>query len=379
MRVALFVGLDPARTVEQAREAETLGFDGVASGEHVFFHGPVGNCFITLAAAAGATSRVRLISSLTVLPVYPAALAVKLATTLDQVSGGRFELGVGVGGEYPPEFAAVGVDPAERGARTDEALELARRLWAGGPVSFDGRFTTVPDLELQPGPVHAGGPPVWVGGRSPAPFGGRAASPTSGCRTCTRPSSWPGAWWTSGRRPSGPAGIRPPCAGRSCAGARSARTVRRPAGCDPRRRRRLPAGFLPARGPLPAQRYARRRRRAGGRVQRRRRRLADLRAGGALAGRASSHSSPGTSCRTCSGGQPCTGEDVPARPAVRPQARRTVLGLSGAPEALLRVSGTRRPALRGADSRATVRAVLLPHPAADSGPGEVPHGRAGFA
>ena len=45
---------------------------------------------------------------------------------------------------------------------------MARRLWAGGPVSFDGRFATVPDLELQPGPVHTGGPPVWVGGRSPA-------------------------------------------------------------------------------------------------------------------------------------------------------------------------------------------------------------------
>jgi len=168
VRVALFVGPEPAHTVDKARQAEELGFDGVASGEHVFFHGAVGNSFITLAAAAGATNRVRLISSLTVLPLYPAALAVKLATTLDQISGGRFELGVGVGGEFPPEFTAVGVDRAERGARTDEALELARRLWAGGPVSFDGRFTWVPGLELQPGPVQAGGPPVWVGGRSPA-------------------------------------------------------------------------------------------------------------------------------------------------------------------------------------------------------------------
>jgi probable F420-dependent oxidoreductase len=168
LRVALFIGPDPARTVEQARRAEALGFDGVASGEHVFFHGPVGNSFVTLAAAAGVTSRVRLISSLTVLPLYPAALAVKLATTLDQVSGGRFELGVGVGGEFPPEFTAVGVDPAERGARTDETLELARRFWARGPVSFDGRFTQVPALELQPGPVQAGGPPIWVGGRSAA-------------------------------------------------------------------------------------------------------------------------------------------------------------------------------------------------------------------
>ena len=58
MRVALFVGLDPARTDrEQAREAETLGFDGVASGEHVFFHGPVGNCFIALTGRGGGGDR----------------------------------------------------------------------------------------------------------------------------------------------------------------------------------------------------------------------------------------------------------------------------------------------------------------------------------
>jgi alkanesulfonate monooxygenase SsuD/methylene tetrahydromethanopterin reductase-like flavin-dependent oxidoreductase (luciferase family) len=103
-----------------------------------------------------------------VLPLYPAALAVKLATSLDLVSGGRFEFGVGVGGEYPPEFTAAGVDPAERGARTDEALELARRLWAGGPVTFAGRFTDVPGLELQPAPARPGGPPIWIGGRSAA-------------------------------------------------------------------------------------------------------------------------------------------------------------------------------------------------------------------
>jgi alkanesulfonate monooxygenase SsuD/methylene tetrahydromethanopterin reductase-like flavin-dependent oxidoreductase (luciferase family) len=103
-----------------------------------------------------------------VLPLYPAVLAAKLATTLDQVSGGRFDMGVGVGGEYPPEFVAAGVDVTERGARTDEALELMRALWAGGSVDFDGRFTRVPDLALAPGPVQPGGPPVWLGGRSPA-------------------------------------------------------------------------------------------------------------------------------------------------------------------------------------------------------------------
>lgn len=168
MKVALLADPHPARTVGQAREAEDLGFDGVAAGEHLFFHGPVGNAFVTLAAAAGATRAVRLISSVTLLPLYPAALAIKLATTLDQVSGGRFEMGVGVGGEYPPEFSAAGVDPGERGARTDEALELARRLWAGGPVDLPGRFAERPSLELRPGPVRPGGPPIWVGGRSPA-------------------------------------------------------------------------------------------------------------------------------------------------------------------------------------------------------------------
>ncbi|NEK56467.1 LLM class flavin-dependent oxidoreductase [Geodermatophilus sabuli] len=168
MRVALSLSTDQTRTVPEARDAETAGFDAVASGEHLFFHGPIGNAFVTLAAAAGATSRIRLVSSLTILPVYPAALAVKLATTLDQVSGGRFELGVGIGGEFPAEFTAAGVDPATRGARADEALELARRLWSGGPVTFDGRFTSVPGLELAPGPVQAGGPPIWLGGRSDA-------------------------------------------------------------------------------------------------------------------------------------------------------------------------------------------------------------------
>jgi probable F420-dependent oxidoreductase len=168
MRVVLTLGSDQAATAEEARAAEDAGYDGVATGEHLFFHGPVANGFVTLAAAAGATSRIRLLSSLTVLPLYPAALAIKLATTLDRVSNGRFDLGVGVGGEHPPEFVAAGVEVTERGARADEALELMRELWRGGAVEFPGRFTTVPGLTLDPGPVQAGGPPIWLGGRRSA-------------------------------------------------------------------------------------------------------------------------------------------------------------------------------------------------------------------
>ncbi len=168
MRVYLTLGPDQTRAAAEARAAEAAGYDGVATGEHVFFHGPVANGFVTLAAAAGATERIRVLTSLTVLPLYPAALAAKLATTLDNVSGGRFDMGVGVGGEHPPEFVAVGSEVAERGARTDEALDLLRALWAGGPVHHEGRFSHVPGLALEPGPVQAGGPPVWLGGRRPA-------------------------------------------------------------------------------------------------------------------------------------------------------------------------------------------------------------------
>ena len=168
MRVVLTLGYDRGAVGPDARAAEEAGYDGVATGEHLFFHGPHPNGFIALAAAAGATSRIRLLTSLTLLPLYPAALAAKLATTLDQVSGGRFDLGVGVGGEYPPEFEAAGVDVRQRGARTDEALELLRALWQGGAVDFAGRFTRVPGLALSPGPVQPGGPPVWLGGRRAA-------------------------------------------------------------------------------------------------------------------------------------------------------------------------------------------------------------------
>lgn len=96
---------------------EELGFDYVGSGEHVAFHVPTPNNFISLAAAAGATQRVKLLSAVTVLPLYPAVLAAKLAAALDVASGGRLTLGVGVGGEYPRGFEACGVPVHERGAR----------------------------------------------------------------------------------------------------------------------------------------------------------------------------------------------------------------------------------------------------------------------
>lgn len=168
MRVGVSLGRDERHHAADARRAEELGFDLVSVGEHLFFHGPTPNAFIALSAAAGATERIRLLSSLTIVPVYPAALLAKLVAGLDLVSNGRFDLGVGVGGEYAPEFEAAGVELASRGARTDETLGLLRELFTGEPVDFTGRFTRVPGLRLQHPPVQRPGPPVWVGGRKPA-------------------------------------------------------------------------------------------------------------------------------------------------------------------------------------------------------------------
>lgn len=168
MRVMLTLSGNQRAVAAEAQAAEAQGYAGIAAGEHLFFHGPVTNAFVSLAAAAGATSRIRLLSSVSVLPLYPAALAAKLATTVDQVSNGRFDLGVGIGGEYPPEFVAAAADVAERGARADESLRLLQALWTRDAVDFDGRFTRLPGLTLEPGPVQAGGPPIWLGGRKAA-------------------------------------------------------------------------------------------------------------------------------------------------------------------------------------------------------------------
>jgi probable F420-dependent oxidoreductase len=163
------IGLRRLDTVAaNALEAEALGYDFVSTGEHVFFYGPIGNGLISLAAAAGATQRIKLMSTITLVPLYPPALLAKQVTSLDIVSGGRFHLGVGVGGEYAREFEACGVPVNERGARTNEALEILKRLWTEDDVSFEGRFTRLPGVTLSPKPVHKPHPPIWISGRSDA-------------------------------------------------------------------------------------------------------------------------------------------------------------------------------------------------------------------
>jgi len=151
-----------------AQRIEELGFDYVGSGEHVAFHVPTPNNFVSLSVAAGATSRIKLLSAVTVLPLYPAVLAAKLAAALDVASNGRFVMGVGIGGEYPREFEACGVPVHERGARCNESLALMKRLWTETNVTFHGRFNTVNDITIAPRPVSMPHPPLWISGRRDA-------------------------------------------------------------------------------------------------------------------------------------------------------------------------------------------------------------------
>jgi probable F420-dependent oxidoreductase len=151
-----------------ARQLEELGYDYLTAGEHVSFNVPVSNSFISLAVAAGATSRIKLLNSIALVPLYPAALLAKLGAALDVASGGRFNFGVGIGGEMPREFEACGVPVNERGPRTNEALEVIHRLWTEPTVTFEGRFNTLHDVSIAPRPTQSPTPPVWVSGRKEA-------------------------------------------------------------------------------------------------------------------------------------------------------------------------------------------------------------------
>jgi probable F420-dependent oxidoreductase len=120
---------------------------------------------VALGYAAARTSRIRLGVAVVNLPFVSPAYLAKQATTVDVLSGGRLDLGLGIGW-MPEEFTAVGAAAARRGARTEEYLAVLRTLWDGGVSSFDGEFYTIPAGRQDPRPVQRPGPPVLLGGMS---------------------------------------------------------------------------------------------------------------------------------------------------------------------------------------------------------------------
>ncbi len=155
--------LPSARNIpEFAQKAESCGYDYLVCGEHMMFHGPVANA---LAVAAGATTKIKLMSTVVLLPLYTPMVVAKQASVLDVASEGRYHLGIGIGGEFPKEFEACGVPVNQRGSRTNEALEVIKKLWTEDKVTFEGRYSKFSGVTLEPKPAQKPHPPIWVAGR----------------------------------------------------------------------------------------------------------------------------------------------------------------------------------------------------------------------
>jgi alkanesulfonate monooxygenase SsuD/methylene tetrahydromethanopterin reductase-like flavin-dependent oxidoreductase (luciferase family) len=143
-----------ALLVEWARRAEERGFSGLATIDRIVY--PNYDSLTTLAAAAGATSRVRLVTNILVAPVYQPVLLAKAAASIDQISGGRFTLGVAAGGRAD-DFVATGRDFDTRGREFDASVDLLHRIWRGEGVAGS-------DVAVSPTPVHDGRVPMLFGG-----------------------------------------------------------------------------------------------------------------------------------------------------------------------------------------------------------------------
>jgi alkanesulfonate monooxygenase SsuD/methylene tetrahydromethanopterin reductase-like flavin-dependent oxidoreductase (luciferase family) len=136
-----------------AREAEALGYDYITAGDHVTFRGrEMPSVIPQRAIAAGATERIRLMSTILLLPLYNPVIVAKQTSVLDVGCGGRFELGIGIGAESPKEFEACGIPLQQRGSRANESLGIIRRLWTED-VSAKGRHNNFTNVTLLPKPV----------------------------------------------------------------------------------------------------------------------------------------------------------------------------------------------------------------------------------
>ncbi len=180
------LGIEGDGALELCRRAEAAGFDSVWGGEHVIMpttiesaypytadgripaqpETPIPDPLIWLAYVAAAAPTLRLGTCILIVPQRNPVILAKEIATLDRLSGGRVELGVGVGW-MREEFDVLGVPWERRGARTDEYIAAMRTLWSGPEVEFHGEFVDFPRVTCSPRPIQTS-IPVLVGGDSPA-------------------------------------------------------------------------------------------------------------------------------------------------------------------------------------------------------------------
>jgi probable F420-dependent oxidoreductase len=162
---------DVVPPAEFSRLVEELGFDAVWATEGLVNQLAQLDPLITMAELARGTDRITVGSCVILLPLRNAAILAKEVVSLDVFSGGRIVVGVGVGGSgvsQAADFQVSGVDPAERGARCDEAIEVMKLLWTQETASYHGRFYDFDDIAMEPKPRQRPHPPIWIGGNAPA-------------------------------------------------------------------------------------------------------------------------------------------------------------------------------------------------------------------
>jgi alkanesulfonate monooxygenase SsuD/methylene tetrahydromethanopterin reductase-like flavin-dependent oxidoreductase (luciferase family) len=175
MRSGLFIPLfdplaDPAVVARLSAEAEEAGWDGVFVWDNLRYREPVvdvADPWITLAAMATATERIRLGPMVTPLARRRPVKVARETATLDRLSGGRLTLGVGLGSDqFASEYSITGeeLDDRRRAGVLDESLEILAAAWSGEPVNHRGEHYTVDGMRFLPRPVQRPGVPVWVAG-----------------------------------------------------------------------------------------------------------------------------------------------------------------------------------------------------------------------
>jgi probable F420-dependent oxidoreductase len=168
-------GASPDSLVRWAQLAETLGYHLLMTSDHVAitpdvqgrYPAPFYEPLSTLGWLAGVTRRMAIGTTVIILPYRSPLEIARVCANVDQLSGGRLILGVGVGWAQQ-EFAALGVPFNRRGAMSDEYLEAIKRLWTTDVASYEGRFVSFKEVHTAPRPVQAPHPPIWVGGPSDA-------------------------------------------------------------------------------------------------------------------------------------------------------------------------------------------------------------------
>jgi probable F420-dependent oxidoreductase len=162
----------PANIREICRRAEALGYSSLWSFQRTLYPGgdpipmpyrSVHDPLAISAYVAGVTERARISIAIVNLPFYSPIVLAKTLTSIDILSGGRLDAGLGLGWN-PDEFAAAGAPMERRGARADEFVACLRAIWTQDPVSFDGEFYRVPSSYVDPKPIQRPHPPILLGG-----------------------------------------------------------------------------------------------------------------------------------------------------------------------------------------------------------------------